>query len=222
MKQWGNFILIVLVIVALIFAALWMMTGGDLGKITASLNQAPEPDSIPPVSIPLRAEAGGVEALPPSGNADGNIGRIGGGGGGGCPTVAAGYIDRDWGSPVMAVNAVINSAGDLDAVATWAQNSSAVVATSKASFMFGVYPGTPAASEFVIIADNVDSHSSTGVGTVTYASSSNLWPEAEDGWLSEWQVSLPGSGRYTLRIFNNPGFGSLIPLDDSYWLVEVR
>ena len=218
----------VIVVVLILLALLWWFTAGGkhLGGIRigdnaqTAVSGGEYEGSTPPGTMYPDAN----DPAPMVGETERN-GRLGGGEFGnsavGRPTIAAGYINRDWSRPVREVGVVYNRSGDFDPIEMWNRSTDAVRVVDDARFVFGIYPGGASVDGLVLKADDIDNHSPEGIGTVTFLESSHLWPNEEDGWFSEWQVNLPGSGRYCLALCISTGFGLPIP-QETRWLIEVR
>ena len=133
-------------------------------------------------------------------------------GGGGRPTTPGGYIDRNFSRPATYVNSVITGSGNLDPVATLAQNPSAEISTNKASFKFGIYPAVPMIDSGLIQLIAVDiTNPAQMVGSLTYLATANLGSDKDPCTLSEWSVTLPGPGQYGLTLG-----------DDKYFFIKVK
>jgi hypothetical protein len=131
--------------------------------------------------------------------------------GGGRPTTPGGYIDRNFSQPLIAVDAVMGSfwgIPDPDPVATWEQRSGSARKTSKTNFKFGIYPGSSLSEYAMLGIVNMDTKKSGG--QATFLATANLGSGRDPCLLSEWQVSLSGSGHFGITFGGN-----------QYWLIEV-
>lgn len=193
MKQFVNFLLIILIIVVLIFALIWVMMGGDMSKVmkgSASVSPLFGGSATPTADIPPEARYPGTEEV----NASSSSGEVG----------------RQAGDKLFVSHGQSVDVEEKDRETVWANNAGSIIWVSRDEFdIYVLEPGSNLLNtrllEVVSIEDN------QFVNVTSYQGDE----DTSKGYAAKFKVVLPHQGRYYIYDEMRSGMN-----DRFAWLVQ--